>query len=136
MKVALTIAGADPSGGAGIQADLKVFRSLGIYGLSATASLTAQNSAGVKDLMPVSSGFLERQVSVLMEDFRPDAIKTGMLYSEDNVKVVAKILDRYSLENFVIDPVMVSSSGRRLTEKAAQRAIREKLLHRLWVSEK
>jgi hydroxymethylpyrimidine/phosphomethylpyrimidine kinase len=128
MKFALTIAGSDPSGGAGIQADLKVFRSLGSYGLSAIASLTAQNSAGVKDLIPVNSKFIEEQLKVLMADFRPDALKTGMLYSEANVYAVAKIVTKYSLDNFVIDPVMISSSGRRLTEKAAQTAIREKLL--------
>jgi len=128
MKIALTIAGSDPSGGAGIQADLKVFRAHRVYGLSAVAAVTAQNSTGVKYVASVEAKMLERQLSVLLSDFEPEAIKTGMLSSAANVLIVAKTARRYGFRNLVMDPVMRSTSGRRLTEKAAESAIREKLL--------
>jgi hydroxymethylpyrimidine/phosphomethylpyrimidine kinase len=128
MKSALTIAGFDPSGGAGIQADLKVFHSCGVYGLSVVSALTAQNSGGVRSVMPVSDHFVRKQLTVLLDDMKPDATKTGMLYSEAVVEAVAHIVRRYSLENFVIDPVMLSSTGKHLAEKGVPDAIRKKLL--------
>jgi hydroxymethylpyrimidine/phosphomethylpyrimidine kinase len=128
MKSALTIAGFDPSGGAGIQADLKVFHYYGVYGLSVASALTAQNSRGVSSIMSVSDRFLRKQLSVLLDDITPDATKTGMLYSEAAVEAVAHAVKKYSLGNFVIDPVMLSSTGKPLTEKGVPSAIRKKLL--------
>lgn len=128
MKKALTIAGFDPSGGAGLQADLKVFQALGVYGLSAVAALTAQNTKGVESVEPVSRGFLKKQLEVLLTDLMPDATKMGMLLSEDNVKVAARIIQKYSLKNVVLDPVMISSSGKKLAQRNVPKLLREKIL--------
>lgn len=127
MKKALTIAGFDPAGGAGLQADLKVFHALGIYGLSVVSSLTAQNTEGVRDIMPVPGGFVKKQLAVLLSDFIPEATKTGMLYSEAHADIVARVIKKYSLKNIVVDPVITSSSGKRLVEKNTPFAIRKKL---------
>ena len=127
MKKALTIAGFDPTGGAGIQADLKVFQALGVYGLSVVSSLTAQNTEGVRDIMPVPGEFVKTQLSVLLSDIVPEATKTGMLYSESSVNVLAYIIRKYSLKNIVVDPVMVSSSGKRLVEKNTPIVLRKKI---------
>jgi len=128
MKKALTIAGFDPSGGAGLQADLKVFQALGVYGLSAVAALTAQNTKGVKSVEAVSKGFLRKQLDVLLTDLMPDATKMGMLLSEKNVMVVVQIIKKYNLRNVVLDPVIISSSGKRLAERGVPDLIRKKLL--------
>jgi len=127
MKKALTTAGFDPTGGAGIQADLKVFHALGVYGLSVVSSLTAQNTEGVRDIMPVPGRFVKKQLEVLLSDLIPEATKTGMLYSESNVKVLAEIIRKYALKNIVADPVIVSSSGKRLVEKNMPVALRKKI---------
>jgi hydroxymethylpyrimidine/phosphomethylpyrimidine kinase len=127
MKKALTIAGFDPTGGAGVQADLKVFHALGIYGLSVVSSLTAQNTEGVGDIMPVPGRFVKKQLTVLLSDLVPDATKTGMLYSEYTIEVVAHIIKKYSLKNIVVDPVLVSSSGKKLVEKNTPIALRKKI---------
>ena len=127
MKKALTIAGFDPTGGAGVQADLKVFHSLGIYGLSVVSSLTAQNTEGVRDIMPVPGRFVKMQLTVLLSDLVPDATKTGMLYSEAAIEAVAYIIKKHSLKNIVVDPVLVSSSGKSLVEKNTPAALREKI---------
>jgi len=126
--MALTIAGFDPSGGAGIQADLKVFSGFDVYGLSVAAALTAQNSMGVRAVRAVESGFVQRQLSVLLADMRPVSLKTGMLHSRANVTVVAKMIRKYRLSNIVVDPVLLSSTGRRLAEKGTERAVRDELL--------
>jgi hydroxymethylpyrimidine/phosphomethylpyrimidine kinase len=128
MATALTIAGFDPSGGAGLQADLRVFHLLGVYGLSVVSALTAQNSSGVDSVRPVDDTFVRKQLTVLLADMRPDAVKTGMLLTEENVEVVSYIIRKYSLRNVVVDPVMVSSSGMPLSEKGTPAAIRKKLL--------
>lgn len=128
MKQSLTIAGSDPSGGAGVQADLKVFHRLGVYGFSVVAALTAQNTRGVKSVMPVSSRHVSEQLTVLLSEFRPQAVKTGMLYSEENVAAVSRLLKKFSLGNVVVDPVILSSTGRRLAEKGTPEAVRRKLL--------
>lgn len=128
MKKALTIAGFDPSGGAGIQADLKVFQIHGVYGLSAVAALTAQNTKGVESVEAVSRGFLRKQLDILLTDLMPDATKVGMLLTEDNVRVVASIIRKYSLRNVVLDPVMISSSGKRLSQRNVPKLLREKIL--------
>ena len=127
MKKALTIAGFDPTGGAGVQADLKVFHALGIYGLSVVSSLTAQNTEGVSDIMPVPGRFVKKQLSVLLSDLVPDATKTGMLYSESAIEAVAHFIKKYSLKNIVVDPVLVSSSGKKLVEKNTPIALRKKI---------
>ena len=128
MKKALTVAGFDPTGGAGIQADLKVFHALGIFGLSVVSALTAQNTEGVKAVMPVPDIFLKKQLAVLLSDLVPEATKTGMLYSESNVEVVARMIKKYSLKNIVVDPVIMSSSGKKLVEKNTPAAIRKKIV--------
>ena len=127
MKNVLTIAGFDPTGGAGIQADLKVFYSLGVYGLSAVSALTAQNTKGVEDVLSISPIFLKKQLSVLLSDIRPDAVKIGMIYSENNAAVIEWAINKYSLKNIVLDPLIISSSGKRLTEEKAVSRIKNKL---------
>ena len=111
MKTALTIGGSDPTGGAGIQADLKTFKSFGVYGLSIPTALTAQNTNGVTDIYDLPSGFFSNQLDTLLKDIQPDALKTGMLSSSEIVKPIAEKIKQYSLKNLVIDPVTVSSTG-------------------------
>ena len=127
MKSALTIAGSDPTGGAGLQADLKVFRAFGVHGFSVTTALTAQNTEGVSAIIPVDKGFFIGQLEVLLRDIRPDALKTGMLFSAWNVDVIADRIEEYSLKNLVVDPVTVSSTGVPLVEQETLEAIRELL---------
>lgn len=127
MKTVLTIAGSDPTGGAGLQADLKVFRAFGIHGLSVVAAITAQNSTSVDAIFPVEKEIFEKQLHVLLADIRPDGIKTGMIYSRWIVDLIADAVRKYSLVNLVIDPVAVSSSGRSLVDDGTLDAIREKL---------
>lgn len=127
MKTALTIAGSDPTGGAGLQADLKVFRAFEVHGLSVVSAITAQNTKGVDYIYPVERDFLEKQLRILLSDIRPDATKIGMLYSRWAVEIVAEMLKGYPLSNLVIDPVTVSSSGMSLVDDGTLDAIREKL---------
>ncbi len=127
MKIALTVAGFDPSGGAGIQADLKVFQALGIYGLSVATAVTAQNTQGVADILPIDKQFIKKQLSVLLSDMRPDSLKTGMLFHEASVAVIARIIKKYSLKNVVTDPVLTSSSGKRLGNRYVPDAMKKKL---------
>ncbi len=127
MKSALTIAGFDPTGGAGLQADLKVFHHHSVHGLSVITAITAQNTVEVAEVTEVSSSVLKRQMSVLLMDIRPDAIKTGMLFSKDTVQSVKKTLLHHELSNLVIDPVTVSSSGRSLIEEGAMEMMKREL---------
>jgi hydroxymethylpyrimidine/phosphomethylpyrimidine kinase len=127
MKIALTIAGSDPTGGAGLQADIRVFNHFGVYGLSAVSALTAQNSYEVSGILKVNGKFIEEQLNTLINDIRPDAIKTGMLFSTDAVKAVAKIIKGYELENLVIDPVTISSTGMSLMESDLLDVLKEEL---------
>ena len=127
MKTALTVAGSDPTGGAGLQADLKVFRAFGIHGLAVVSAVTAQNSVGVDALVPVERDFIERQLSTLLSDIRPDAVKIGMLYRTSTVEIVAEFIKKYSLNNIVIDPVTVSSSGVSLVEEGTVDTMRDTL---------
>jgi hydroxymethylpyrimidine/phosphomethylpyrimidine kinase len=127
MKTSLTIAGFDPTGGAGIQADLKVFHALGVYGLSVVSALTAQNTRGVSSIKPVSELFVKKQLTVLLSDLQPDATKIGMLYNNSNVDMVVKIIKKNALKNIVVDPVFRSSSGKSLAEKNTPIAIRKNL---------
>jgi len=127
MKVALTIAGSDPTGGAGLQADLKVFRSFKVHGLSVVSAITAQNTEEVDSVFPVEQDSFKKQLHTLLSDIRPDAIKMGMLYSNWAVEIVEEIIQEYSLGNFVIDPVTVSSSGISLVAEGTLNVLREKL---------
>jgi hydroxymethylpyrimidine/phosphomethylpyrimidine kinase len=127
MKVALTIAGSDPTGGAGLQADLKVFRSFKVHGLSVVSAITAQNTQKVDSVFPVEQDSFKKQLHTLLSDIRPDAIKMGMLYSNWAVEIVEEIIKEYSLGNFVIDPVTVSSSGISLVAEGTLDALRERL---------
>jgi hydroxymethylpyrimidine/phosphomethylpyrimidine kinase len=127
VRTALTIAGSDPTGGAGLQADLKVFRAFDVHGLTVVSAITAQNTVGVEAVFPVEEEFFEKQIYTLFSDIRPDAIKTGMLYSEWAVDLIAEVIKKYSLRNLVIDPVTVSSSGKTLVDDGTLDLIREKL---------
>ncbi|MDO8502103.1 MAG: bifunctional hydroxymethylpyrimidine kinase/phosphomethylpyrimidine kinase [Gemmatimonadaceae bacterium] len=128
MKVALTIAGSDSGGGAGIQADLKTFHQFGVFGTSAIAAITAQNTLGVSQWQPVDVGLVRAQIEAVASDLHPAATKTGMLGSRDIVVVVAESIRRYRLSNYVLDPVMVATSGDLLIETDAVGAIRSDLL--------
>lgn len=127
MRSALTIAGSDPTGGAGLQADLRVFKSFDLHGLSVASALTAQNTMGVAAIIPVDRDFFVKQMDLLLEDISPDSLKTGMLYSRYSVDVIAEMIKKHSLKNLVIDPVTVSTSGMSLSEDGMLDAIREKL---------
>jgi len=123
--VALTIAGSDPSGGAGIQADLKTFSALGVYGTSVVTALTAQNTQGVTGVHVVPPDFVTQQLQTLVADVRLDAIKIGMLANADIVGAVGDFLRRNPHEHVVLDPVMVATSGDRLLDDDAIQAMRE-----------
>ncbi len=118
MKTVLTIAGSDPSGGAGIQRDIETFRDLGVRGLSAVAALTAQNSTVVRATAPVSASFLRKQVEALLEEFRIDAVKIGMAGSGENLRAIRSLIEKHDMKNVVLDPVMRSTGGRPLLDKA------------------
>jgi hydroxymethylpyrimidine/phosphomethylpyrimidine kinase len=126
--VALTIAGSDSSGGAGIQADLKTFHALGVFGTSAITALTAQSTRGVTGIFPVDAAFVALQIDTTVEDIPPDAVKTGMLADAAIVKVVAAAAARHRFPIFVVDPVMVATTGARLLEADAVDAVRTRLL--------
>lgn len=125
--IALTIAGSDPSGGAGIQADLKTFTVLGVYGASVITALTAQNTRGVTGVMKVPVGFIAAQFDAVTTDLAIGAIKTGMLADVETVECVSEMLDRFSAP-VVVDPVMVATSGDRLIDESAVAAVRERLI--------
>ena len=127
MKTALTIAGSDSSGGAGIQADLKTFLANGVYGMSAITALTAQNTLGVRSVMNSTPEFLSDQLDAVFEDIFPDAVKIGMVSSAKLIEVIAAKLKRYGAKNIVVDPVMVATSGARLIDDDAITALEEKL---------
>ncbi len=128
MKIALTIAGSDSGGGAGIQADLKTFHQYGVFGTSAIVALTAQNTLGVRAVEPVSSAMVAAQLAALAEDLPPDAVKTGMLADAALVRQVGQWVRTSGWSKLVVDPVMVSTSGQRLLTGDAQAVLREVLL--------
>jgi len=125
---ALTIAGVDPSGGAGILADVKTMSALGAYGCAVVAAMTAQNTQGVADVASVPPAFVARQIDTLFADVRIDAVKTGMLGRQPVIAAVAERLDRWQPAHFVLDPVMVATSGDLLLEHGAIGTLREALL--------
>lgn len=128
MRTALTIAGSDSSGGAGIQADIKTMTANGVYAMSAVTALTAQNTTGVTDIMEVTEDFLEKQLDCIFTDIYPDAVKTGMVSSSGLIRVIADKLKNYEAKNIVIDPVMVATSGASLISDDAVSTLKEKLL--------
>lgn len=127
LRTALTIAGSDPTGGAGLQADLRTFKALGVYGLSVPSVLTAQSTEGVYSIQEIPSGFFAEQLDILLKDIRPDALKTGMLYSSDIIKIISEKIVEYSLQNLVIDPVTVSSTGVLLVQERTLDAVKNVL---------
>jgi hydroxymethylpyrimidine/phosphomethylpyrimidine kinase len=131
--VAVTIAGSDSSGGAGIQADLKTFAALGVYGACAITALTAQNTRGVTAIYNVPAGFIAAQIDAVFSDLAVDAVKIGMLSHVAAIQVVAKGLDRHHAKNIVLDPVMVASSGARLLADEAIETLRNELIPRALV---
>ncbi len=128
MKIALTIAGSDSGGGAGIQADLKTFHQFGVFGTSAIVALTAQNTTGVRGVHPVPADFVALQLDALAEDLPPDALKTGMLAEAGLVRLVAETIRARRWRPLVVDPVMAATSGDRLLSPDAEQAVRELLL--------
>lgn len=123
----LTIAGSDPSGGAGIQADLKTMSALGCYGMSVITSLTAQNTTGVRSVMAASPEIVRDQIDMVMEDIPPLAVKTGMLCNAEVAAAVAERLAAYRPDFLVVDPVMISTSGARLLSEDAVKVITERI---------
>ena len=128
MRTALTIAGSDSSGGAGIQADIKTMTANGVYAMSAITALTAQNTTGVTGIMEVTPDFLKEQLDCIFTDIRPDAVKTGMVSSSALIEVIAERLRFYKAENIVVDPVMVATSGARLISEDAIDTLKKELL--------
>lgn len=126
--IALTIAGSDPSGGAGIQADLKTFTVLGVYGASVITALTAQSTHGVDGVMSVAPEFVAQQIDTLAADMKLSAVKTGMLSNRATVLAVAEAVKRHALHPLVVDPVMVASSGDVLLKESAIGAVRDDLV--------
>jgi hydroxymethylpyrimidine/phosphomethylpyrimidine kinase len=132
-RMALTIAGSDPSGGAGIQADLKTFSALGVYGMAVITALTAQNTVTVTGVEEVSPTFIGMQIDTIYDDIRPDAVKTGMLANADVIRMVAAKAWERSFRNLVVDPVMVAKSGDRLLREDAITVLREELIPHAFV---
>jgi hydroxymethylpyrimidine/phosphomethylpyrimidine kinase len=128
MHTALTIAGSDSGGGAGIQADLKTMTMNGVFAMSAVTALTAQNTVGVTDILEVSPGFLGEEIDAVFTDIRPDAVKIGMVSSSGLVRVIAERLKKYGARHIVVDPVMVATSGSRLIAEKAVQILKGELL--------
>ena len=128
MNTALTIAGSDSSGGAGIQADIKTMTCNGIFAMSAITALTAQNTTGVTAIMEVKPEFLKEQIKAVVTDIFPDAVKTGMVSSSALIKVISDSIKEYGLKNIVVDPVMVATSGAKLITDEAIETLKKELL--------
>lgn len=128
MKTALSIAGSDSSGGAGIQADIKTMTMNGVYAMTAITALTAQNTLGVMSIQEATPGFLKDQLDAVFEDIFPDAVKIGMVSSSELVRVIAERLRFYGARNIVVDPVMVATSGASLMKTDAVQTLIDELL--------
>ncbi|MBQ2183598.1 MAG: bifunctional hydroxymethylpyrimidine kinase/phosphomethylpyrimidine kinase [Lachnospiraceae bacterium] len=128
MNTALTIAGSDSSGGAGIQADIKTMTANGVYAMSAITALTAQNTTGVTGIMEVTPEFLSLQLEAIFTDIYPDAVKTGMVSSGELIKTISATLKKYNAKNIVVDPVMVATSGAKLISDEAIEILKAELL--------
>ena len=133
MRTALTIAGSDSGGGAGIQADLKTFAAHGVYGTTAVAAVTAQNTLGVIDFEPLSADLVTAQIEAIAADISVHAAKTGMLATAAIVEAVAAAVEELEIPLLVVDPVMIAKSGDRLVDEEAIGAIRSELLRRAFV---
>ena len=127
MKTALTIAGSDSSGGAGIQADIKTMMANGVYAMSAITALTAQNTTGVAAIQNATAEFLGQELDSIFTDIFPDAVKIGMVSESDLIRMIAKKLRQYQAKNIVVDPVMVATSGARLISEEAVDVLKEEL---------
>src|SRR3712207_3979346 len=127
MKNVLTIAGSDSSGGAGIQTDLKTFAANGVYGMSVITAITAQNTMGVVRVEKVSRDMVEAQLDAIFSDIRVDGVKIGMLLDEEIVQTVYECLGKYDVNNIVLDPVMISTSGHYLICDEAKKLMIDKL---------
>ncbi len=125
---ALTIAGSDSGGGAGIQADLKTFQELGVFGMSAITAVTAQNTLGVNGVYPMAIEAVNQQIDAIGEDLGTDAVKTGMLFSSDIIRGVAEKVKYYNWRNLVVDPVMIAKGGASLLQKEAVDALIQHLI--------
>ena len=128
MRTALSIAGSDSSGGAGIQADIKTMSAHGVYAMTAITALTAQNTTGVTGILESTPDFLSDQLDAVFQDIFPDAVKIGMVSSAGLIEVIAQKLAQYNARHIVVDPVMVATSGSRLIQDAALDALRQRLL--------
>lgn len=129
--IALTIAGSDSGGGAGIQADIKAISATGAYAASVITALTAQNTRGVKAIMPVPAKMISQQIDAVLKDIGADAIKIGMLHTKEAMLAVCRALDKYHFQNTVLDPVMVSTSGHTLIQEDAIETLKKELLPRV-----
>ena len=127
MRTALSIAGSDSSGGAGIQADIKAMTMNGVFAMTAITALTAQNTTGVSAIQEVTPLFLGQELDAVFQDIRPDAVKIGMVSSPDLIRVIVQKLKEYGAENIVTDPVMVATSGARLSTEEAVTVMKEEL---------
>ncbi len=127
MRIALTIAGSDSGGAAGIQADLKTFHQFGVYGTSAITAVTAQNTLGVSAWQALPAALVAKQIDAVADDLFPAAVKSGMLGSAEIVEIVADCIDKRQLRNYVLDPVMVATSGDRLLDRDAEQRIARRL---------
>lgn len=128
MKVAMTIAGSDSSGGAGIQADIKTMTANGVFAMSAITALTAQNTTGVQGIIGVPADFLKQQIDSCITDIRPDSVKIGMVAQSEIIKTIAERLRFYEIKNIVVDPVMVATSGAKLIDDEAIETLKSELL--------
>lgn len=128
VNKALTIAGSDSGGGAGIQADLKTFQELGVFGMSALTAVTAQNTMGVQAVYPMTSEAVARQIASVGDDLAPNALKTGMLFNAEIIETVSEKIKQYGWEKLVVDPVMIAKGGAPLLQKEAVSALKRFLL--------
>ena len=128
MKTALTIAGSDSGGGAGIQADLKAFSAQGVYGMSVITAVTAQNTTEVRSIQNIELSIIKDQIEAVFDDIKVDAVKIGMLSSSETVEVVSNTLEKYKPSIIVLDPVMVSKAGHHLLQEEAIIALIEKMI--------
>ena len=136
MRTALTIAGSDSSGGAGIQADIKTMTAHKVYAMSAVTSLTAQNTKGVSGIFDVTPEFLEQQLDSIFTDIFPDAVKIGMVSNKALIHVIASVLKRYEAKNIVLDPVMVATSGSSLMASESVLTLKRELIPMATLMEK
>lgn len=125
---ALTIAGSDSGGGAGIQADLKTFQELNVYGMSAITAVTVQNTLGVHGVYPLPKEAIEEQIAAIATDLRPEAVKLGMLFSKEIIDIVGEQLHKHQLKNIVVDPVMIAKGGSKLLHDDAIQAMCEHII--------